>query len=123
MKHDLDSIVQNLRAAMSPEGKKLGYAIVGTGMMGREHIRAVLQLNQATIVGLYDSHPKSLALGVAEVERVGGKAPKQYTDLAALAEDSAVDAILICTPNFTHRAIFDSVKASKKPMRKIRCAN
>ena len=40
MKHDLDSIVQNLRAAMSPEGKKLGYAIVGTGMMGREHIRA-----------------------------------------------------------------------------------
>jgi predicted dehydrogenase len=116
MKDDLDSIVQNLRASMSPDGKKPGYAIVGTGMMGREHIRAVLQLNQATIVGLYDSNPKSLALGVAEVERVGGKAPKQYTDLAALTDDSAVDAILICTPNFTHRAIFDSVKASKKPI-------
>ena len=41
MKDDLDSIVQNLRASMSPDGKKPGYAIVGTGMMGREHKGAI----------------------------------------------------------------------------------
>lgn len=101
---------------MSPSGNKPGYAIIGTGMMGREHIRAVLQLDQAELIGLYDSHPKSLELGVDEVVRSGGTTPKTYADAAALANDPDVDAILICTPNFTHRAVFDQVKATGKPI-------
>ena len=113
---ELTHIVHELRASMNPTGKKPGYGIIGTGMMGREHIRAVLQLEQAELVGLCDSHPKSLELGVAEVIRSGGKAPKIYSDTAALASDPDVDAILICTPNFTHRAVFDQVKASGKPI-------
>lgn len=113
---ELTHIVHELRASMNPTGKKPGYGIIGTGMMGREHIRAVLQLEQAQLIGLCDSHPKSLELGVAEVIRSGGKAPKIYSDTAALASDPDVDAILICTPNFTHRAVFDQVKASGKPI-------
>lgn len=113
---ELTHIVHELRASMNPTGKKPGYGIIGTGMMGREHIRAVLQLEQAQLIGLCDSHPKSLELGVAEVIRSGGKAPKIYSDTAALASDPDIDAILICTPNFTHRAVFDQVKASGKPI-------
>ena len=113
---ELTHIVHELRASINPTGKKPGYGIIGTGMMGREHIRAVLQLEQAELIGLCDSHPKSLKLGVAEVIRSGGKAPKIYSDTAALASDPDVDAILICTPNFTHRAVFDQVKASGKPI-------
>lgn len=113
---ELTHIVHELRASMNPTGKKPGYGIIGTGMMGREHIRAVLQLEQAELIGLCDSHPKSLELGVAEVIRSGGKAPKIYSDTAALASDPDIDAILICTPNFTHRAVFDQVKASGKPI-------
>ena len=113
---ELTHIVHELRASMNPTGKKPGYGIIGTGMMGREHIRAVLQLEQAELIGLCDSHPKSLELGVAEVIRSGGKAPKIYSDTAALASDPDIDAILICTPNFTHRAVFDQVKTSGKPI-------
>ena len=113
---ELTHIVHELRASINPTGKKPGYGIIGTGMMGREHIRAVLQLEQAELIGLCDSHPKSLELGVAEVIRSGGKAPKIYSDTAALASDPDIDAILICTPNFTHRAVFDQVKASGKPI-------
>ena len=113
---ELTHIVHELRASMNPTGKKPGYGIIGTGMMGREHIRAVLQLEQAQLIGLCDSHPKSLELGVAEVIRSGGKAPKIYSDTAALASDPDIDAILICTPNFTHRAVFDQVKTSGKPI-------
>ena len=72
IKDELTHIVEELRSSMSPSGNKPGYAIIGTGMMGREHIRAVLQLDQAEIIGLCDSHPKSLELGVAEVVRSGG---------------------------------------------------
>ena len=45
MKDELTRIVEGLRSSMSPSGNKPGYAIIGTGMMGREHIRAVLQLD------------------------------------------------------------------------------
>lgn len=116
MNDELTHIVQELRDSMSPAGRKLGYAIIGTGMMGREHIRAILRLDQVQLIGLCDSHPKSLELGVAEVERAGGKTPKIYADPSALAADPDVDAILICTPNFTHRAVFDQVNASGKPI-------
>lgn len=115
-KDELTHIVEALRSSMSPNGKKPGYGIIGTGMMGREHIRAVLQLDQAEIIGLCDSHPKSLELGVAEVVRSGSKTPKTFSDAAALANDPDVDAILVCTPNFTHRSVFDEVKASGKPI-------
>ena len=115
-KDELTHIVEELRSSMSPSGNKPGYAIIGTGMMGREHIRAVLQLDQAELIGLYDSHPRSLELGVDEVVRSGAKTPRTYADAAALANDPDVDAILICTPNFTHRAVFDEVKASGKPI-------
>ena len=37
-----------------------GYAIIGTGMMGREHIRAILQLKQARIVGIFDEDAGSV---------------------------------------------------------------
>lgn len=116
MRDELSRIIKDLRASMSPAGRKPGYGIIGTGMMGREHIRATLQLNQAKLAGIYDSHPKSLELGIAEVTRAGGEAPKVFTDPGTLANDPDIDAILICTPNFTHRAVFDEVKASGKPL-------
>jgi myo-inositol 2-dehydrogenase/D-chiro-inositol 1-dehydrogenase len=115
-KDELTHIVEALRSSMNPSVKKPGYGIIGAGMMGREHIRAVLQLDQAELIGLCDSHPKSLELGVDEVVRLGGKTPKTYAGATALANDPDVDAILICTPNFTHRAVFDEVKASGKPI-------
>jgi len=115
-KDELTHIVEGLRSSMSPSGRKPGYGIIGTGMMGREHIRAVLQLDQAELIGLCDSHPKSLELGVDEVVSSGGKTPKTYADATALANDPEVDAILICTPNFTHRAVFDQVKTTGKPI-------
>lgn len=116
MRDELNSLVETLRTSISPDGRKPGYGIIGTGMMGREHIRAILQLDQAELTGLYDSHPKSLQLGLSEVERAGCKAPQVHSGPEALANDPDVDAILICTPNFTHRAVFDQVKASGKPI-------
>ncbi len=116
MKDDLTRIVENLNASMSPQRSKPRYGIVGTGMMGREHIRAILQLDQAELTGVCDSHPKSLELGIGEIVDRGGKPPKIHSSAAALANDSDIDAILICTPNFTHRAIFDQVKPSGKPI-------
>ena len=83
-------------------------------MMGREHIRAILTLDQAAVIGLYDPDPRSIARANAEFLARAVPEPITYPDLDALANDPAVDAILICSPNFTHRTVFDQLKHSAK---------
>lgn len=129
VKELLDTIVSDLQASIgsdAPESAstsevktgfaKPGYAIIGTGMMGREHIRAILQLKQARIVGIFDEDAGSVRRALREFTQSGHQEPAVYTDLAALTNDEHVDAILICTPNFTHRQVFDAVKHAEKPV-------
>ena len=87
-----------------------GYAVIGTGMMGREHIRAILQLKQVRIVGIFDEDAGSVKRALREFTQSGHEAPAVYTGLDDLVNDERVDAILMCTPNFTHRQVFDAVK-------------
>ena len=127
VKELLDTIVSDLQASIgsdAPESAstsevktgfaKPGYAIIGTGMMGREHIRAILQLKQARIVGIFDEDAGSVRRALREFTQSGHQEPAVYTDLAELTNDEHVDAILICTPNFTHRQVFDAVKHAEK---------
>ncbi len=129
MKEALDIIISDLRASIgrdSPgvantsEGEagvgKTGYAIIGTGMMGREHIRAILQLKQARIIGIFDEDVGSVRRALREFSLSEHQQPAVYTDLDQLTNDERVDAILICTPNFTHRPMFDAVKHTEKPI-------
>ena len=112
VKEQLDIIISDLRASISHEptedanrgggeslssratdtrhgrdamaSRKPRYAVIGTGMMGREHIRAVLQLNQAYIVGILDEDPDSIRRALREFSQSGHEAPTVYPDLSAL---------------------------------------
>ena len=127
VKEQLDKIISDLQASMgrnAPEsanasetgGGTPGYAIIGTGMMGREHIRAILQLKQARIVGIFDEDAGSVNRAIREFTQSGHEAPAVYTGLDDLTNDDRIDAILICTPNFTHRQVFDAVMHTGKPI-------
>ena len=114
MRTDLDNIVNQLRMSMNSDAPKLGYAVIGTGMMGREHIRAVHQLNQARIVGVFDTNTQSVEKALKASAGTEQERPKVYKTIAEINQDAEIDAVLICTPNFTHREIFDAVKISGK---------
>ena len=115
MKDELTHIVEGLRSSMSPSGKTR----LRDNRHGNDGTRAYSRCASARPSGAYwplRLTPEEPELGVDEVVRSGGKTPKTYADAAALANDPDVDAILICTPNFTHRAVFDQVKATGKPI-------
>lgn len=87
------------------------YGIVGTGMMGVEHLRNLAILPGAEVVAIADPTPASLdwartALG----ERAGGV--EAYPDAAALAREARVDAVVVASPNFTHRAVLEPLFAT-----------
>lgn len=91
-------------------------AIVGLGMMGREHLRVALLLGRVRIQGVYDEHRPSLEHAQREYQALTQKPLAAYTSLDALCSDDNVDAYLIATPNFTHSAIFERLMKTDKPI-------
>ena len=82
----------------------LRYGLVGTGMMGVEHIRNIAITPGAEIVALAD--PVDASLGWAKAALGPDVHPEIYSDAAALAKVK-LDAVIVASPNFTHRAVLE----------------
>ena len=89
----------------------LRYAIVGTGMMGIEHIQALLTLPDTHIVALCDPHAPSLA---AARHALGADrdAARVYTDVETMAAAGEFDVVVLASPNHTHRALAEPLLRS-----------
>lgn len=84
----------------------LRYGIVGTGMMGVEHIHNLKILEGAEVVAIADPEPTSL--GWAK-DALGDKAEgvAEYADSASMIANAGLDAVVVVSPNFTHRDVLE----------------
>ena len=85
-------------------GRQVRYGLVGTGMMGVEHLRNLAITPGAVVTAIAD--PVDTSLGWARRvlgERADGV--RAFADGAALARSGLVDAVIVASPNFTHRAV------------------
>lgn len=77
---------------------------------------------RAVIHGIYDPHPPSIETAKREYAKYSGNELKVYDSLEQACDDPEVDALLICTPNYTHlEVVKTAVKSGKhilleKPM-------
>ncbi len=85
------------------------YGIIGSGMMGTEHMRNIAAIDDACVVAYADPHEQSRGFGALTVP--GARA---YADHRALLDDAEVDAVVVASPNHTHRAVMEDVFASGK---------
>jgi myo-inositol 2-dehydrogenase/D-chiro-inositol 1-dehydrogenase len=84
--------------------EQVRYGLVGAGMMGVEHINNLAITPGAVVTALADPTRQSLdwakhALG----DRADGVA--LFDDAAALAASGLCDAVIVASPNFTHREV------------------
>ena len=87
----------------------LRYGIIGTGMMGGEHIANLAAIPaRAEVVALSDPEPSSLEWGLAVV----GRAVDTYHDHRDLLARDDLDAVVIASPNHTHAAVLADVLAT-----------
>jgi myo-inositol 2-dehydrogenase / D-chiro-inositol 1-dehydrogenase len=80
------------------------YGLVGTGMMGVEHIQNLAITPGAELVAIAD--PVGTSLGWAKAalgDRAAGVT--EFADGATLAASGLVDAVIVASPNYTHRAV------------------
>ena len=83
----------------------LRYGIVGTGMMGLEHVRSLSAVPGAEVVALADPDGGSLARAL-EAAPPGVAA---FADAGELVEAGGVDVVVVASPNHTHREVLERV--------------
>ncbi len=93
--------------------RPLRFGVIGTGMMGREHIANLMALDGAEVTALCDNWTPSLdaaqhLLGTsADVLRFG--------DHRELLDSDACDAVVVATPNHLHTDIVLDIAAAGLP--------
>ena len=90
--------------------------IIGTGTMGQEHMYVTAMLSEAQVHGIYDEETHSLDIAENEYARYSSKKLFRYNDLKSACNDPDVDALFICTPNYTHLDVLKVAMESKKPI-------
>ena len=94
---------------------KLRVGLIGTGMMGCEHLRNLLPMNDVRVTAVSDPNDEPLAWAEMTMgERWG--AVSVFRDHRDLLNANLVDALVIASPNHTHKAILDDVLSTDVPV-------
>ena len=88
----------------------LRYGVIGTGMMGVEHILNIHALENTSVTAISDTDEGSRQAGL----EAAGPDTNVYEDYRDLLADDSVDVVVIVTPNFTHFDVMRDVIASGK---------
>jgi len=97
---------------------QIRYGVIGTGMMGIEHIENLAAVDGATVTAVCDPDADSLAKGAKTV----GNGVATFEDHRDLIEADICDAVVLVSPNFTHHAVLGDLLATdlhvltEKPM-------
>ena len=75
------------------------YGLIGSGMMGQEHIRNLNLLDGVSVTAIADP---DAGMRTLSIETSGGKA-KPYADFKDLLADDICDAYVIVSPNDTDK--------------------
>lgn len=85
-------------------GEQVRYGLIGTGMMGVEHLTNLAITPGAVVTALAD--PTEASLGWAK-NALGSRAEgvQAFDSAAALAASGLCDAVIVASPNYTHRDV------------------
>jgi myo-inositol 2-dehydrogenase / D-chiro-inositol 1-dehydrogenase len=85
------------------------YGIIGTGMMGIEHIENINALDGGVVTAISD--PDAHSLDVGKVAAGLGDL-SAFVDHREMLASGLVDAVVLASPNFTHATILHDIIAS-----------
>ena len=88
------------------------YGIIGTGMMGQEHIRNLGLLAGARVDAIADPDPEMRAAG----QRLAGPDCRAFPTGVAMLRDTRLDAVVVAAPNHTHHALLRPLLATEIPV-------
>jgi len=93
----------------------LRVGLIGTGMMGCEHLRNLMGLDSVAITAVSDPNEEPLRWAT---KTLGDRANSvtQFTSHEELLASGLVDAVLVASPNYTHKSILDDILSTDIPV-------
>jgi predicted dehydrogenase len=85
------------------------YGVIGTGMMGIEHIENIRALDGAVVTAVSDPNANSRATGA----QAAGQQVAVFDDHRDLLASGLCDVVVVATPNHTHVDVLVDVLASR----------
>ena len=81
------------------------YGLIGTGMMGVEHLNNLAITPGAVVTAIADPVETSLGWARKALGEDGAGKVTAFADAASLAKSGLVDAVVVASPNHTHREV------------------
>ena len=88
--------------------EEIRYGVIGTGMMGLEHINNVNAIEGARVVAISDPDPQSRKFGKNTARLEDDMVFEDHKDLLAAG---VCDAVVLVSPNHTHADIMEDILA------------
>ena len=86
------------------------YGVIGTGVMGQEHIQNINLIEKAEVLAICDTNEHSRNQAKSLVK----ESTKIYNNLNDLVSKNVADAYIIATPNFTHINVLEQILKTNK---------
>ena len=90
--------------------------IIGTGTIGQEHMRVAHLLGRARVHGIYDTSELSMEVARENYSTYCDDALVDYQSLDDACNDPNANALMICTPNYSHLDVLETACRSGKPV-------
>jgi myo-inositol 2-dehydrogenase / D-chiro-inositol 1-dehydrogenase len=87
-------------------GSKIRYGIVGCGMIAQEHIRNLALIPEAEVVAIAEPVEACITMTKASLGAAADSV-RVYGTAAELAAAGGIDAVIVASPNHTHRAVLE----------------
>jgi predicted dehydrogenase len=86
--------------AQTPPSDQIRHAIIGTGGMGRNHVKTFSGIKGCDLVALCDVDPQQLGKAVKDLPNADKI--KKYADFRELLNDKSIDSVTIASPDHWH---------------------
>lgn len=94
---------------MKTKKKNLGIGFIGGGFITRFHIRSWVGVRNADVLGIYDPDQKRAGEAAALARQLKVGEARTYKTITEMVADPAIDAIWICSPNYTRIAVMEEI--------------
>ena len=91
------------------EKNRLGIGFIGGGFISRFHIQSLLGVRDVDVVGVVSKTKQSAEDTAALANELGVGPAKTFDTITEMIEDPGVDALWVCSPNYTRIETFEEI--------------
>ena len=89
--------------------KRLGIGFLGGGFISRFHIQSLLGVRDVDVTGVFSKTKQSAEDTAALANNLGVGPAKVFDSITTMIADPDIDAIWVCSPNYTRIETFDEI--------------